>query len=342
MQHLVFFFILKRHVVKNEFAAYAVGRVVIAVIQRFAVFLDDLHHPVIRDQPAGHVHDKASQAAQGIYDPDQQPGVSHVVADRYLAADGHHRAEQKTAQQLRAAENVGDRPEERVDGEQLLAAQEFVLVAAVEFFDLVCLAGECLHHAHAAQVLLQGGRKHRVLLLVGFIGFGDLLEENQRGCQDERHRDDREQRQAHIDLQQRDEVDDEEQRDAPDADGLVVVKAAQRVHVRGAALDQLAGVGFGMVGEGQVLDVVVEVIAQAFNAAFSGLGRQPAAQIGENALQRGKSQEAQRDQPDGEAAGLVDQVVVHKETEQQIGQCFGVRREPLQRGRGGVFQMVAI
>ena len=47
----------------------------------------------------------------------------------------------------------------------------------------------------------------------------------------------------------REEVDGEKQEDPAYANRLVAVKAADRVHVRGAALDELAGPGLGVVAK---------------------------------------------------------------------------------------------
>ncbi len=59
-----------------------------------------------------------------------------------------------------------------------------------------------------------------------------------------------------VQAQQSNQIDRKEQHDAPHADGLISEEAAQRVHVRGGALDQLAGLSVVVVGKGQSLDVV--------------------------------------------------------------------------------------
>ena len=57
---------------------------------------------------------------------------------------------------------------------KLLAAQELLPVILFELVPLVILAGKGLDHAHPGQVFLQGGGEHGFLLLVGFVGLGQL------------------------------------------------------------------------------------------------------------------------------------------------------------------------
>ena len=77
-----------------------------------------------------------------------------------------------------------------------------------------------------------------------------------------------------VQVQDRDEVDHEQQDDASHADGLFAEEAAQRIHIGGDALDQVTCRGGGVVGETQALDVVEEEIAQTARNAFGGVRSQ--------------------------------------------------------------------
>ena len=167
-------------------------------IQHLAVFLDDLHHAGVRHQPGGHLHDHPAQGAHREDQPDDQPDIRQVAADGQVAGDHHPRRQEKSGQHLESAEDIADRPEEGMHLHQRFPLLELQRVLFFELVDLEGLPGIGFDHAHARQVLLDGGGKHRFLLLVGFIRLGDALEEDDRGEDDERHHDDRKQRQPAV------------------------------------------------------------------------------------------------------------------------------------------------
>ena len=70
---------------------------------------------------------------------------------------------------------------------------EFQAFSFSNLFISILLAGKGLDHAHAGQVLLQGGGEHGFLFLVGFVGLGDAREEEDRDDQNEGNHDDRNQ-----------------------------------------------------------------------------------------------------------------------------------------------------
>ena len=165
----------------------------------------------------------------------------------------------------------------------------------------------------------------------------------------------------HVQAQERDEVDGEQQHDAADADGLVGEEAAQRVHIRGAALDQLAGRRVVVIGEGQPLDVIEEVVAQPAGDPFGGLrGQLPLRKVKRPSTSANSTKpSATRDQ-DADLLRLPEDIV-HEVAQQQVGGRLGQRPdcqghcraqvgqpeagrqtpEALQPvGRDGVFQIV--
>ena len=129
---------------RRQFPLGRGGGVMVPCIQRLAVFLDDLHHPAKRDQPGRHLHDQAAQVAHRQDDPDNQPDISQVGADRDLPLIAMMRANKITQQDLKPAEDVGDRPEEGVQGQQSLAAQEFLPVVLFEFVAFVSWRAKAL------------------------------------------------------------------------------------------------------------------------------------------------------------------------------------------------------
>ncbi len=137
-----------------------------------------------------------------------------------------------------------------MDAEQLFAALKFFPVIALKLFDLIGLAGKGLDDAHTAEILLQGGGEDGILFLVGLIRFGYLFKEVDRRNENKRNNYDRKQAEAGVDPEQSNEVDNEEQTDAADADGLIAVKFADGIDIGCATRDKIAGIGLSVIGEG--------------------------------------------------------------------------------------------
>ena len=68
-------------------------------------------------------------------------------------------------------------------------------------------------------------------------------------------------------------------------------EAAQRVHVGGHALDQVAGRRAAVIREAQALDVVEQEVAQAARDAFGRVGRQATGEEREGALDERQADE---------------------------------------------------
>ncbi len=120
-----------------------------------ALLLDDIRHTPIRHQTGRDLHDQPAQVAHRPDDPHEHPHHGDICADGDFAAHGHCRAHRLHQDSLARAEDVGERPVERVHDEQLLTQTIAFPVFAVELVDLVGLAGKRFDDAHAGQVLLQ-------------------------------------------------------------------------------------------------------------------------------------------------------------------------------------------
>ena len=106
-------------------------------------------------------------------------------------------------------------------GQQFFTAVELFEVVTLELVDLEALAREGFYHAHAAQVLLQGGRQHRILFLIRFIDLGDALKEVHRGGKNHRDGDDRDPCQFCVEIEQHGKVDHKQHDHAAKSDSLI-------------------------------------------------------------------------------------------------------------------------
>ncbi len=180
------------------------------------------------------------------------------------------------------------------------AALEFLPVVFFELALLILLPGKGLDHAYAGQVFLQSRGKDRFLFLVFFIALRYFFEEPQRNQQNERDDNHRNPGQLCVQFQQSDEVDDEQQHNASNTNGLLAEEAAQCIHIGCAAFDQVSSWRGAVIREAQPLDMVEQEVAQAARDSLSGISCQTAREIGKSTFE-------QR-QPD-KAEGNIDQVI---------------------------------
>ncbi len=348
LQYIVFAIgVHERDVLEDQVASRGTRRLDAAIEERFAVLFDDLHQAAVRDQSRRSLHDDASQVADRPDQLDDQAHVCEVGANRDGSLNGKVRGIDETEQHLEAKHNIRERPEHRVHDEQSSAAAEFFAVILLELLHLVVLAGEGLHHAHAGQVLLQGRRKHGFLFLILFVTPGHEFEEPDRDGQNDGDGNHRKPGQFDIQVDQRHQVDDEHQQDASHADGLFAVEAAQGVHVRGDALDQIARRRLAVIRKGQALDMVEEIVAQAAGDSLGGVGGEASRKIGEQSFETGQSDEPERD--DGQSPiegakgqGLRAQHGIGKVAEQKVGQCAREGRNRQGHGGGQVGKSVIL
>ena len=87
---------------------------VIACVQGFPVFPDDIQNAPKGNHTGGGLYDQATQVADRPDQPDHQAGIRQIRADGQLSIDDHQGAGYKAAQHLEGADNVGYRPEKGV------------------------------------------------------------------------------------------------------------------------------------------------------------------------------------------------------------------------------------
>ncbi len=303
-------------------------RMDLALLQGLFLLADDLVQTLQGDETRGDFRHQPAKPPDRPDDVDDQAGVRQVHAHRDLAGDGHACAQVEAGQHLQARDDVGHRPEGGMHVGQVRAPQVLLPVLRLEAFRLVILPGEGLHHPDAGQIFLEPARDRRVLGLVGLVHLLHAAEEVQGGRDDERDHNHRVQGQLHVQQQQGDEVHQEEQRDAPDADELPCEEPANRVHVRRGPLQQFTGLHAVVVGEAQPLQVIVEIVAQAEHDALRGLRGQPPCEEGEEPLGQGQADETSRHPRNHGHAALHGQHVVHEVAQQVVDSCSGQRGQP--------------
>ncbi len=161
-------------------------------------------------------------------------------------------------------------------------------VARLELLLLVFLPRERPHDPDPGQVLLQRAR-HLSLGLVDLLeGRPHPPEEYDREDHDRRDHDDRDERHARVEREHERDRDDHHDGRAADLDDLVRQELAERLDVRGAALDLISRRRLVVIRARQVLDLVVEPVAHAQDDPLAGHRRPAAAQVREDAGDRGQ------------------------------------------------------
>ena len=167
----------------------------------------------------------------------------------------------------------------------------------VELLHLALLLAEGPHHPHAGEVLLQN-RAHAALRLIAVAEvLVHHLEEPHGEQEQRRHQDHADEGDLHAAAQQDRQGDDHHQHRVDHLHHLHGEEAADGVHIGGAALDQVAGFGLGMVGKGQVLQVGIELFAQREGDVLAGHGVQAALQVGEYAAYEVQGHQHQAQDP---------------------------------------------
>jgi len=105
------------HVVEDDLAAQVAVGPVGALVQRLAIFADDVGHAVERDQRHRHLHDEAADVSDGPHDPGQHTHVGQEGADGDRPVDGHDRPDGIADDELYLDDDVGRRPVEGVEKE---------------------------------------------------------------------------------------------------------------------------------------------------------------------------------------------------------------------------------
>ena len=284
------------HMVKDDIAM-EIGLEGMGLL-RFRILVEDLldaahgHHglagvaqrtPQGADRPEQHIDiaGKDDQFAHGDFPP---AGVNDADQQRHHAL-GH-------GDQVAAAPVDGSQAVQR----QPAGPQRFVF--GVELFHLTLLLAKGTHHPHAGEILLERGG-HGALRFIGLLeGLVHHLEKPGGKDEQRRHEDHGDEGDLHIALEQDGQGDDDHQHRIDHLHDLHGEEAADGIHIGGAALDEVAGLGLDMVGEGQALQVGIEAFAQGLGNVLAGHGRQTALHVGEHAVDHIEHHEGQAQNPE--------------------------------------------
>ena len=150
------------------------------------------------------------------------------------------------------------------------------VVLDVELAELEALASEGAYHADAGEVFLHHGGE----LALGLVGClearGDAAVEEPGAERHDGYEGERHQRQFGVHGEHGPEVDGDGYDRADDVHELGADEGAHDLDVGGAALYHLAGLVCGVPGEGQALDVGIELVAYALDEALRTLGEEEA------------------------------------------------------------------
>ena len=236
-------------------------------------------------------------------DEDEQPAHADGAVRQEHPAGDQHQAD------LPHRQRVADAP---VQGFQRVHPVERIAVGAVadaEALHLVGLAGERPHHANAGEVLLQHGG-HGAFRFVGDLELPPHLGEEQEGADGQnRHQRHGEPRQLRIAQEEDRRHRRHHQQRAPDLHHMGSEEHAHRLHVRTAALHQIARVrGIEEAGR-QIVQPPIELVAQPPGDVLRGDGRPAPAQIHEERPDPHQRQGGQgREREIGDEGGVAGRV----------------------------------
>jgi len=147
------------------------------------------------------------------------------------------------------------------EAQRAQARVHVLTVGSVELRDLIWLAREGAHHLHAGQVLLEDGRHLSELLLDRAPHRPHPVAEVEDIGAQQRHRDEGDQAQTPVEAQQDDDDPGQQDQDVHAVQHGATHEALHRVDVFGHARHELSGLGVGVIGEAEPLDVVVDLVA---------------------------------------------------------------------------------
>ena len=239
-------------------------------------------------------------AAQHTDRPDQQLVVGQkgdVFARDHPTLETEDRAENHYQHHLQTGKHVRRTPVGAHHARKLDPKAGVVLVVRLKAILFIALAAESAHHTHAGEVLLRHGRELALVLVAVEEARADLLVETQRIGDDKRHRQKGDQRQQRVHADHECQREHQQNRDTEQRGQLLGHKALERVNVRGAALDDVAGAVLHVPAEGQTRDVGVEPVAHRFDQGFRALGIADAEQVLPEHAEEGHDHDGDRHDP---------------------------------------------
>ena len=193
-------------------------------------------------------------------------------------------------------------------------------VDPVELLLFVLLAVKGADHADAGEILLQDAGQAPFRLIHPLEGGPYPPEEDDGVDHDSRHQEERDER--HADVESDHERDRGRQHDdgPPDLHDLGGQKAAEGLHIRCTALDEIAGLGPVVEAAGQMLELIVEPIAELSHDLLARGGGPAAAEIGEETGNGREGHHADQGQPEIGAQELRTAETVHHPSDE--GRCL--------------------
>ena len=259
-QHEALWLVAKGEVLEGKIAPGAadLGHRLLRLLLGLQNVVDALerHHRLagVGQHPAQVPHGPQHHAHQGD-EGEEFPNGDRARGQERASGDQHDG-------DLRHAEHVADapvQPHQPVHAEIVVAERGVALAKAI---DLEILPSERPHHANAGEVFLQHRRHGRF----GLVHFKeDLLhprEERHRAQDDDRHQAHRQHRQQGVAPEQHRRHDREQEHGAANLHHLRRQEHAHGLHVGAAALHQVAGVGSVEERRRQMVQALIEGIAQ--------------------------------------------------------------------------------
>ena len=272
-------------------------------ISRFSAVLllarvHDLADTRDRDARLAHLGNDAAKASDWPHEHRIVRHKSDIVADRDRPAHREQRADDHDRQRLQAGDEIAGAPERAHEERQLAARLRLHFILRLEALPLVHLAAERADDADAGEVLLRDRGQPALLLVDDEEASADLPMEEKRIRNDYGYKRRRVERQPAADPGH--EVDREREQEARSRKSgqLLREEPAQRLHVRGAALDDVAGVVFRVPGERQPLDVPEHVVPDRLHESLGAFRVEYAEQIAEDGAQNRQQRHDQGQRPD--------------------------------------------
>ena len=283
--------------------------------------------------------DEVAKHPHGAGDHPDVAGERNQRAQRQRPADDHRAADAQQQRRAEAAQKVQHRHIVRPDVGRAQQQGELLAVLDGEGFFFVLLLRKRLDHAHAGDIFLRLGRKHRVLLTDVLERLVDLFAEadgdKSHDGRDAHH----DQCQLPVDEKQEDQRAEKPDRvfaDLHDAAGQQVAQAFNIARHAGHDLANVVGV---VKVVAHLAQVPVKPRAQIKAEVLRQLFKRHAADIVAHRAQHGKNQyrAAQRHQLSHLSA--LDDVVHHPARNQRQNQAGGVgsqQRDKADQGKFGV------
>ena len=269
VQHVRTRLIAERHMVEHDVPVHrgllCVRRVLLD--RRIQNFADTRN----RNARLAHLRDDAAKPPHRPDDHGIVDGERHKVALGHLAAHAEQTADHHDQHCLDAGRRIANRPEIRQRLAQAHPERRIFLILLFKPLTLKIFAAKRTHHAHAGQVLLRDRREHALALVAGREPVADAVVEQHRIAHDDREHQPRYERQfpvhqRHTRQRQHDHRDHAEHRDE-----LLLKELLDALHVRRAALDDVAGRIFRVPRPRQVLNVPIEQITARLDECFARL-----------------------------------------------------------------------